>query len=455
MANFYQWIGVCMFSLMSFSCGSDPKDMVPEENDLPYPQYGIPFDKLPAIEDMVIYEVNIRAFPGGNIAGVISRLDEIKSLGTNVIWLMPIHPIGQIKSVNSPYSVQDYKKVGAEYGTLEDLRTLTTLAHEKGMAVIMDWIANHTAWDNPWIENTAWYTKDNNGNIIHPAGTNWLDVADLNFTNQDMQKAMIDAMMYWVLEANIDGFRCDHVDGVPFAFWKQAIQKLRDIPNRKLVLLAEGTRADHFTAGFDIMYGWDFYYRMKDVYAGQSATLLATANTNEYQSVPNGKHRMRYTTNHDESAWENTPMVFFNGKKGALAASVPTIFMRGVPLFYTGQEVGRQNTLPFFSNVPVNWTTNPDMLKAYQDMMKIYQHEDAARKGSVSDFSTTDVVCFKKTYQNQEILVITNLRNSVKTFNLPQEFRQITMTDLQTEIDRTLTETLSLQAYEYLILKKK
>ncbi|NLK92940.1 MAG: alpha-amylase, partial [Bacteroidales bacterium] len=313
-----------------------------------YTQYGTPFEEMPQTSDIVLYEVNLRAFStSGTIQGVINRLDELESLGINVIWLMPIHPIGQVNSVNSPYSVQNYKAISSEYGSLSDLRHLTTEAHNRGMAVIIDWIANHTAWDNEWIENKSWYTQNVNGDIVHPAGTNWLDVADLNFSNPDMRLAMIDAMKYWVLEANIDGFRCDHADGVPSTFWKQAIDTLRNLPNRKIIMLAEGARTNHYSAGFDLLYAWNFYYKLKDIFNGETATSLYTTHVSEYATVPQGKHRMRYTTNHDESAWEDTPITFFNGKNGALAASVTAIFMDGVPLFYTGQEVGRASKLPF------------------------------------------------------------------------------------------------------------
>ncbi|HCT70377.1 MAG TPA: alpha-amylase, partial [Bacteroidales bacterium] len=154
------------------------------------PQYGIPFGAVPATSDIVMYEVNLRAFStAGNLTGVTQKLDHIRSLGVNVIWLMPIHPIGTVNSVNSPYSVKNYREVNPEYGTLDDLRRLTDQAHQRGMAVILDWVANHTAWDNPWMKYPAWYTRVN-GEVIHPEGTNWLDVADLNFDHKDMRKAM-------------------------------------------------------------------------------------------------------------------------------------------------------------------------------------------------------------------------------------------------------------------------
>lgn len=429
-----------------FACSEDvPK---PGDNDSD-PE---PFE-IPATEDIVMYEVNLRAFsPGGDLQGVIDRLDNLQDLGINVIWLMPIHPIGQINSVNSPYSVRDYKAVGHEYGTMEDLKELTEQAHARGMAVIMDWVANHTSWDNPWILNEDWYTQDGEGNIVHPPGTNWYDVADLNFDNMEMRAAMIEAMTWWVKEANVDGYRCDYADGVPHDFWVQAIDSL-NATGRDLILLAEGTRIDHYHAGFDLIFAWDFYYRMIDVYNGQAVSILYTTHHAEYNGVPDGRHRLRYTTNHDESAWEHTPMVFFDGKEGALAASVVTIYMGGVPLLYTGQEVGRVHNVPFFSNDPVNWNKNPDMLQAYHDMMEAYNRLDVARKGILANFSGTDVICFRKSLDGNQLLVVANMRGHSTTFSLHGSLQHTSWENALTGEIVELGAYVPLDAYQYMILE--
>jgi glycosidase len=457
MKQFYQFRPVVLLWAILFvqlSC-KDNNDVVVPLPDDSYVQYGTPFSDVPQIDDIVMYEVNLRAFStGGTLQGVTNRLNHLKELGVNVIWLMPIHPIGEVRSVNSPYSVKDFLAVSPEYGTLEDLRQLTDQAHALGMAVILDWVANHTSWDNEWISNEGWYTRDNSGNIVHPPGTNWLDVADLNFNNNDMRAAMIDAMKYWILEANIDGFRCDYADGVPQTFWKQAIDTLRAIPGREIIMLAEGNRNNHFAAGFDIIWAWDFYYRMIDIYTkGHSANILYTTHVNEYSTVPAGKQRLRYTTNHDESAWEHTPMVLFNGKNGALAASVATIFMGGVPLIYTGQEVGRVGNVPFFSSSAINWNENPDMLQAYKDIMAVYNRSDAARRGTNTNFSTTNVVCIKKTYNERELLVIVNIRNSEGNFAIPESLQQTSWTNAITGDPITLETAVTLGNYQYLILE--
>ncbi|MFN4199338.1 MAG: alpha-amylase family glycosyl hydrolase [Flavobacterium sp.] len=286
--------------LIFISCSNSESENPPVDIPQDYTQFGIPFTNMPSHEDIVMYEVNIRAFsPEGNLQGVINKLNHIKSLGTNVIWLMPIHPVGQVNSINSPYCIKDYKSVGSEYGTLEDVRNLTTQAHQMGMAVILDWVANHTAWDHPWISsNPEWYTQNASGQIVHPPGTNWTDVADLNFNNQQMRSAMIDAMRYWVLEANVDGFRCDYADGVPFAFWNQAINHFKStLPNRKVLWFAEGNRNDHFFAGFDLNFGWNFYGSLVSVWNGGAATQLYNTHIADYSNAVGNKQVLRFTTN--------------------------------------------------------------------------------------------------------------------------------------------------------------
>ena len=441
--------------LFIIACEKDTVNPPVDPGPKPYVQYGTPFGGIPTLDDMVMYEVNLRAFSaGGDLQGVISRLDEIKALGVNVVWLMPIHPIGAIKSVNSPYCVKDYKLIGAEYGTRDDLRALTDQAHARGMAVIMDWVANHTSWDNPWMSHRTWYTQDGAGNIIQPPGTNWADVADLNFDSTPMRQAMIDAMKYWVIESNVDGFRCDYADGVPFDFWKQAIDSLEAIPNRDLIYLAEGSRADHFQAGFDLNYAWNFYGSLKNAFNGQSAKGVYTTHLAEYNNVPAGKHLLRFTTNHDQSAWENTPMVLFHGKQGALAASAATIFMEGVPLFYTGQEVGRVNTVPFFSNDPINWNENADMLSTYKDIMGFYSQSDAARSGVLADYSTTDVVMFTKTLGNEQVLVMANTRNAQVESAVDPAITGLYWYDAITNDSLQFGGTVQLYNYQYIIARR-
>ncbi|RTL59829.1 MAG: PKD domain-containing protein [Sphingobacteriales bacterium] len=424
--------------------------------DIDPPAYGTPYSSVPATEDIVMYEINERAFSvAGNFQGIIDRLDSIKALGVNVIWLMPIHPIGTTKSVNSPYCVANYKEVNPEFGTLDILRNLVSSAHQKNMAVMLDWVANHTSWDNPWITNKSWYTQDAAGNIISPPGTGWNDVADLNYNNADMRLAMIKAMKYWVLAANIDGFRTDAADMVPFDFWKQAIDTLKNMPGRNLLFLAEGSRADHFTAGYQMNYAWDFYTTIKNVFrSSAAASNLFTTNTSEYSSIPSGKKKLRFTTNHDQSAWEATPYTLFYGKQGALAASVITSYLNGVPLLYSSQEVGRSTTVPFFSKSPIDWTQNPDMVTAYKTMFAFYNSSNALRKGTLTAYPDNDIASFKKVYNTEEVVVLVNTRNSVINYTLPSALANTNWTNAFTNASVNLSTSISINPYEYIVLKK-
>ena len=448
----FKIVYICVLLSLAFACGDDP--ITPPPTSGPQ-QYGTPLTNVPDVDKATIYEVNLRAqSSAGTLQGVISKLDHIKSLGTNIIWLMPIYEQGVVNSVGSPYSVKDYQKVSSEYGSLADLRALTDQAHALGMAVILDWVGNHTSWDHPWITaHPEWYSQNANGQIIIPPGTNWNDVADLNFDQTAMLKAQIDAMKYWILEANVDGFRCDYADGVPFDFWDEAISALKSIPKRDVLMLAEGARSDHYQAGFDLTYSWNYYTALKNVWTGSATSLLTTTHQVEMASLPNGKSKVRFTTNHDQSAWEASPMTLFNGKNGAIAASVANIFSGGVPLLYTGQEVGKTGTTPFFSNTNINWSANADMLAAYQKCYAIYNTYPEARVNNFSIYQlSNDLICWKKTSGNASLLILINVRNTNINVTLPPALTG-TFLNLINNQNEALGTSIVLSPYAYRIYK--
>lgn len=452
------WVTLILFVVGSMAISCDKHDLSEEpaatqsNGENPINQS---FDSVPETQDIVMYEVNLRAFStSGDLNGVTQRLDSIKALGINVIWLMPIHPIGEERSINSPYCIRNYTAVGAEFGTLSDLKTLVNEAHSRGLAVIMDWVANHTAWDHNWMANMSWYTRNQQGEIVHPPNTNWEDVADLNFDNTDMREAMIEAMKYWILQANIDGYRCDYADGVPFDFWKQAIDSLRAIPGRELIFLAEGDRSNHFEAGFDLSFGWSFYGALKSVFEGQSVDKIWDAHFSEYDNTPYGKHWLRFTTNHDESAWDATPIQIFDGAQGALAASVVTVFSGGVPLMYGSQEVGQEEKIPFFSNSLIRWNSNLEMKASYREMFQFYHSSNAARKGDLIYYAHWDIAAFKRSYNNEELFVMVNLRSSGKSFTVPTEMHNTQWENALTGEPVSVGNALNLNGYEYQILKR-
>jgi glycosidase len=428
------------------------EDTPPSDNVTP-DQPDTLFTHVPDTREIIMYEVNERAFSQtGDFNGITQRLDEIKALSVNVIWLMPIHPIGKINTVNSPYCVKNYLEVNPEFGTLSDFKNLIKEAHQRDIAVIIDWVANHTAWDNLWISNASWYTQIN-GEIVHPQGTNWQDVADLNFDNAEMRDAMISAMKFWIEDINIDGFRCDAADWIPFDFWQQAITALESIPDRKLILVAEGARDDHFTAGFQMNYAWDFYNQIKNVFDTQGASWLFSTHNTEYNGIPAGKHKLRFTTNHDESAWDATPMTLFNGEKGAIAASVITIYLGGVPMLYGSQEVGQVNTVPFFSNSPINWNQHPEMLAAYKELLAYFNQSETMKTGTMTSFPHSDIVAFKKILDSEEILVMVNVRNNTETYSLPASIQNTTWMNVFTNESVSLETEISFESYSYLVLK--
>ena len=456
----YKQISIRAFLFFSITlltfCKKDDSNPVP---DASYPQYGTPFSGVPQTSDAVIYQVNLRAFSNeATFKGVTARMDSIRALGVNVVYLMPVYPVGVLKSaggLGSPYAVKDYKAVNPEFGTLEDLRSLVNAAHERNMAVMLDWVAGHTAWDNAWLSDKSWYKQDENGNIIPPIGTNWTDVAALDYNKQEMRLAMIDAMKYWVFNANIDGFRCDAADFVPMDFWKQANDALKGITTHKLMLLAEGTRADHFKAGFQMTYGFDYYatIQSKIFGNGNSATLLQQSNTTEYAPALPGSQVVRYTTNHDVYHTDGSPLTVYGGKTGSMSAFLVTAYMKGIPMIYTGQEVGTTRGMDFFYRTPVDWSLNPDMKAEYKKILGFRNGSDAVKNGALAVYSSDNVAAFTKAAAGQTVLVIASLRGNTTTYPIPAAL-QGTWKNAFTGAAVTLNTQLYLQGYQHMVLTK-
>lgn len=455
--NVLNFIPLLMF--LSFgSCGNTPNTstpVTPTNTNQDPAQYGTPFTEVPDARDAVIYQVNMRCFSSThNFQGVISRLDSIKNLGINVIYLMPVYPVGILKSVNSPYCVKDYKAVNSEFGTLDDLRSLIDGAHTRGMTVILDWVANHTSWDNAWISNPTWYVQNAGGVIQSPTG--WTDVAQLNFQNQDMRKTMIKDMKYWVLTANCDGFRCDYADGPPADFWKQAIDTLRNISTHKLLMMAEGTRNDHYASGFNYTFGFRFYGQLKTIYSSnQPATAIDNINSQEFPSGTSDMNLVvRYITNHDVNSSDGTPLDLFGGNTGSMAAFVVAAYMEGVPMIYNGQEVGTSYRLTFpFTTTTINWSSNPGMMAEYKKIISFRNNSAAIRRGTLTSYDNANVCAFTKTAGSQTVVVISNLRNSTTNFTLPASLTNTVWSDAFSGNSVSLNTQIALQPYSYIVLK--
>lgn len=409
---------------------------------------------VPAPKDVIMYEANPRLYGTSNcLKGITARLDEIKALGTNVLWIMPVCEFGIKKSIGSPYCVKEYQKLDPKYGTPEDMRTLVTKAHEKGMAVILDWIANHTSWDNSWISNKDWYTQDGAGNIISPAGTGWNDVADLNFDNAEMRAAMIEAMEYWVRETDIDGFRCDAADMVPDDFWAAAIKQLRAaFPSKSLLMLAEGGKASHFASGFDMNYAWNYYDQLERVFDGGSTSMLFREHKNEYDAIPKGAVKLRFTTNHDKTAYNGTPIEIYGGKQGSLSALAITALMGGAPMLYSSQECAQASALSFFSYYNYNWQAEAAYTAEVMRIMQLRSVEsELFTEGSLTEIPSNHIVAFVRQSTDRKVFVAANVRNSEQRITLPATLAGTTMKNTQTEELETLPSELTLGAYEYQI----
>lgn len=310
-----------------------------------------------------LYEVFPRDFsPAGDLRGVTAGLDRIEAVGADIVWLMPIHPVGRIErkgTLGSSYSGTDYRAVNPDYGTPDDFRALVRAAHARGLRVIMDWVPNHTAWDHVWMrEHPEYYARDASGQVTVPRDpqgnlTDWTDVAQLDYTNPQLRRAMIDAMKYWLEEFDIDGFRVDVAHFVPEVFYREAIPELRAAGAD--VLLAEAGEHVMHEYGFDLTYGWGSYGRLKEVWKGAPAASFVSAEVADLAQLPAGGQRLRFTTNHDETAWDAPPVTLFGGAAGARAAFTAMALLPGPPLIYNGQEVESPQRLGLFEKETVAW----------------------------------------------------------------------------------------------------
>jgi glycosidase len=422
--------------------------------------YGKPFAGVPESQNATIYQVNMRGFSqAGNFKGVLARLDSIKALGVNVVYLMPIYPIGKERAVDSPFAVRDYMAVNPEFGTLADLRTLVDAAHARGLAVLLDWVGNHTSWDHPWLKaHPDWYVHDASGNVVNPIPA-WKDIAQLNFQNPQLRAAMKSALRYWVYAANIDGYRFDYADGPTQAFFTEALANLRTIPGHKLLFLAEGDKKKYyFQAGFQLAYDFPFIQVMRqDIMGkGRSVKLLDSLNAAAYRDAPPTARMVRYTSNHDINSSEGPPQAMFKGERGAMAVFVVAAYMKAVPMIYNGQEVGYASRVPFMGpRKPIDWTPNPAVTREYKQLIRLRNGSAALRNGQLATYSTDDVCAFTKTLGPEQLLVITNLRDRAVTYQLPAALARQTWQDALAGPAATASGSFTLQPYQYLVLRKQ
>lgn len=429
------------------------------------------------LNQATIYEVNLRQYTSdGTINSFKKKLPKLKELGVDILWFMPIQPIGiksrkavgdsfvedfpnpdYIKYWGSPYSISDYKQVNPRYGTLSEFKELTKLCHELDIKVVLDWVANHTAWDNPWIiDHPEWYTHDSSGKITDPIGEDgkswgWTDVADLNYDNDKMRKAMTDAMSFWIKECDIDGFRCDVAMEVPVDFWNEASKQLNQIKPIFMLAESEAHKPRMFDSAFDAYYGWEMHHVFNKLYAGELSASEIIRVINEKDSIC-GDHvfPMNFITNHDENSWNGT----INERLGESweAMAVLSYSLRGMPLIYSGQEVGLDHRLSFFEKDSIDWNkaNGEDYFNFYKGLNKLKQEKAFSTSSPIScDIIGKDLFRIIRG-DSSEYQIILNLNSSeaiAQKVVIPENYEIV--------LQKGINDNNEMDKWGYLILKIK
>ncbi|MFZ2865741.1 MAG: alpha-amylase family glycosyl hydrolase, partial [Ignavibacteriaceae bacterium] len=365
-------------------------------------------------KNSTIYEVNIRQFSKeGTFKSFQQHLPRLKELGVDILWLMPINPIGKLNrkgTLGSYYSVKDYVDINPEFGTKEDFKTLVDEIHNHGMHVIIDWVANHTAWDNKWVKtNPEFYTKDSSGNFVPPV-PDWSDVIDLNYDNKELWKEMISALKYWVSEFDIDGYRCDVAGMVPIEFWNEVRTELDKI--KPVFMLAEWDTPEMHKFAFDMTYDWDLHKIFNGVYAKErNSSDIIKHILNDQKKYPDYAYRMQFTSNHDENSWNGTEYERLG--KAAEVFAVLTYVIPGMPLIYNGQEIGFNKRLEFFEKDSIIWKENK-FEKLYKNLNELKEKNKALWAGIESgsvDFinNNNDILIIRRSKENKEVIGFFNL----------------------------------------------
>ncbi|MFC1688357.1 alpha-amylase family glycosyl hydrolase [Pseudomonadota bacterium] len=378
--------------------------------------------------DAVIYELNTRQFtPEGTFTAAAKQLPRLKELGIDIVWLMPVQPIGEKNrkgTLGSPYSIKDYLVVSPELGNLDSLRQFVKDAHDLGMYVILDWVANHTAWDNPLVEqHPEWYSRNWKGEMHSPTWTDWSDVVTLDYSRPGLRKYMTDAMKYWVEEVGMDGFRCDVAGFVPLDFWENLRRELDAI--RPVFMLAEWDERDLHARAFDMTYSWDFNDTLHRIAMGKADA--GSLNGYYYRVTntwPRDGMRMVFVSNHDKNAWDGTQFEMYGD---ALENSIVlSVVSEGMPLIYNGQEAGNPKRLAFFEKDPIEWREHP-IGDLYQKLFALKKSNSALWNGA---WGAAMVPVFNSAPQQVFSFIRANAEDSVfAVFNFSADAVSVTFQD--------------------------
>lgn len=397
---------------------------------------------------MVIYQVNPRFYGESDcLKAVTDDISRIADMGCDVIWLMPIYEIGVKNSIGSPYCVKDYKSVAASLGTMEDLKELVSVAHGKGLDVILDWVANHTSWDNTWtITNPERYANDANGNIA--ATPSWGDVAQLDYSVESTRTGMKEAMKFWIEQADIDGFRCDYAEGVPHSFWKEAITELR-AEDPDVIMLAESSRTDFYADGFDMVYDWNFAPAMKTLFNGGKPAAFHDYVTGSNAKIPSGKTILRYAFNHDVAA-ENEVDRMFGAPEGVPAAYVLAAMSNSTPMIYSSMDVeGLKGKLSFFNHRKLDFS--PELTATYKAINNAFKVSAEARGGELKNYAQNEAVVFSRENGGKTLLVMVNPSAKAISVKTPISFTGMQVSELISGEKTSLPVMTDIPAYGYKI----
>lgn len=425
-------------------------------------------DSLVWTDNVTIYEVNIRQYtPEGTLAAFAEHLPRLKALGVDVLWFMPVYPISTTKSkgtLGSYYAISDYTAVNSEFGTMEEFKELVKTIQDMGMKVMLDWVANHTGWDHHWLEeHPEWFTRDEDGNILDPRNekgesNGWTDVADLNFENAEMRQAMIDAMLFWVNEVNVDGFRCDVAYEVPDDFWVDASTQLQAA--KPLYMLAEAEKPPLREQGsFQVSYAWSFHHLMNKIAKGDAnANSIQDWLEEDRKKFKKGYH-MHFITNHDENSWNGTEYERMGA--GVDAFAVLTFTFEGVPLIYSGQEAALDRRLEFFEKDSISWG-NFSKSAFYQTLTSLKHRNSALWNGEaggpvqrIASNADEHIYAFLREKGQDRVLVVLNLSDKAQEVKLEGTAHLGAYNDIfaNSGVNISADRIIQLKAWDYLVLE--
>lgn len=412
----------------------------------------------------VVYEMNVRQQSAeGTFAAAEKRLPFLKELGVDIIWLMPIHPIGEKGrkgSLGSYYAIRNYREVNPEFGTMADFERFLESAHKQGFRVILDYVANHTSPDAAWVSEkpAEWYYRDSLGEPM--VQYDWTDISKLNYETPEVHDAMIEVLKFWIGKG-VDGFRCDVAGEVPDKYWNRAFKEVRAI-NPEVYCLAEGEGVHFHENGFDATYSWELLHLMEDVAQGKKnggeIRQWIERFTEEY---PRSAFRLMFTSNHDENSWSGSEFERM-GKAAETMAALTYVLPQGQPLIYTGQEVGMDHRFLFFDKDPwTDWTENG--FTAFYRRMNALRHAHpalaAGERGGEAHFmvgTVPEVMVFTREVEGDRVLSIFNLSENRQSV-IPTREIEGRWTDSRdgSTVEIKAGEEFTLEGWQYGILTRK